>query len=215
MKKAIKTPAKKVVKKAVKKAPIKIKRKPIEKSNLSQIIGMDKEIIKKRNDAFNKLSEHEKRKHVLNEALLIMRENKFIAGDGYGRTYPKSSYCYLPSGDIQKQLMNGLVCEGCAKTAIVVARASLGDRAKMGSSVSALAHRVSFEIFGKRCADLIEALYEEVGSGFDYGSEENIAFENLSSSLPGRWGSPSNRLKAIFKRMLKDDGYLVIAGEKY
>lgn len=190
------------------------------KTHLDRIRKLNTMDVEKRNARFNALSPLKKRVHIAAEAILMIDAGQFIPGDGYGKVPDpvyKHNFAQFPDGNLQKLLMDGITCVGCAKTAAVVARASLGnevDRRRFGYT-DTMAHKVSAEIFGEDLSNIIEALYEDsefYGSRFGHGSE---VLNGLCASLPSRKESPDKRMKAIYARIVKGDGLLKYRGKTF
>jgi hypothetical protein len=104
---------------------------------------------------------------------------------GYGRVsnnrIPVSEAAF-PLGDLQMVVrQEGFQCVGCAKAAIIVAKAYIGNEVHVtpediagqkswgsrGLAAEPLANRVSEEVFGEECAMVIEGLYERALLRFD------------------------------------------------
>lgn len=178
------------------------------------------------NAKFNALPPMEKRLAICREILLTIETGTFVPGWGYGmiegaasigyRTHYLSHLC-LPIGDLQEHLMEGLKCKGCAKAAIIVAQARLGDNIRIdpvsdnGNTYPQtinLAHRISREIFGEVCAHIIEALYED---HYPKSCDKDAYYEFLDK-LPR---NNAERMKAIYQHIIDNDGYIVVGEEKF
>ena len=87
------------------------------------------------------------------------------------------------------------------------------DSGDIGYNSQALAHEVSYEIFGKTCADIIESLYE---SGF-------VKTVVLTSNQYKSWDTYVNylpvaldkRMKAIYQNIIDNKGFLKIGRYKF
>lgn len=203
---------------ATKKAPAKAPAKAAKKvSNLTRIMKMSDEAIKKRNEKFNKLSPMQKRVAVAEEVILMLKAKQFVAGDGYGReldTLYEDRKADIRKGEVQKTLVSGIVCEGCAKAGIFIAKASLGNDVQMRSYLAQdVAHNESRELFGD-AADIIEDLYEDNSerTGFDYDYLDQFWGKRTP---PSRYGEPKKRMLAIFESIVKNKGCVVIGNDKY
>ena len=182
-------------------------------------------IQKKKNAEFNALSPMKKRVAVAQDVLLQLKIGKFKAGDGYGSSKfrGRKLYHYDPLGvaDLQTNLIAGMECVGCAKGACLISRARLGDKVFMEyfDSVEDNAHRVSYEIFGEYCADIIEALYEVWEHPRDWSSDtsthEKHAFDEYRDSLPPRHSKPRERMEAIYQNIVDNKGKLKIGKYRY
>ena len=182
-------------------------------------------IQKKKNAEFNALSPMKKRVAVAQDVLLQLKIGKFKAGDGYGtakmRGRKLDHYDPLDIGDLQTNLIAGMECVGCAKGACLISRARLGDKVTMENidSIEDNAHKVSYEIFGERCADLIEALYEGWRHPEDWSSglsgHEERAFDDYKRLLPVRGGKPRERMEAIYQNIVDNKGKLKLGKYRY
>lgn len=193
-----------------------------KEQRLQELQALTPAELKKKNAKFNALPPMKKRVAIAEEILLQIRMKQFIPGDGYGSTYegPDARYGPLtspfPYGDIQQSFINGITCIGCAKAGVIVARAALGDKVKRkdGVGVSNLAHKVSAEIFGKELANIIEALYESTGT-YLRSKEKNEALDKYRAKLPNRYTNAAGRMKAIYKNIAKNKGFLVVGKFKF
>ncbi len=210
------------------------------------------ERIKKDNAAYEAMTSMERRVAVAKEVRLMLKKGTFLAGSGYGtvnsvggyspdlpmlnKSEPYYSRAKFPLGDLQPIIRaGGFECVGCAKAAIIVARAAVGNEVHITRksfdgdySAQPLAARISKEVFGDQCADLIECLYED-------WSYENIiwkeqfkskdplkgdaakikAYETYKASLPNRYDTSQERMDAIYADIVKNKGYLVIGKYKF
>jgi hypothetical protein len=121
--------------------------------------------IKAGNTRFKKLSLLGKRLAIARDVLAQLKIGSFVASSGYGHAvsveHQTGLRSLLPYGDLQENLNNGVVCEGCAKAAVLISKARLANEVIVHNQSSQdMAHETSREIFGEECADVIEALYE-------------------------------------------------------
>lgn len=184
--------------------------------------------LKENNDAYNALPPMKKRVATAKEIIAEIELGEFRPGSGYGSVLRlenkkfKETTGHFPTGDLQQHIIKGgFVCEGCAKAAVIVARAKLGDNVHLDTNNDSydIAHEVSSEIFGKVCADIIESIYENA-------DEDDLELQTLtlrqrraivkySESLPDRFGETTLRMKAIYQNIIDNKGRLVIGNDKY
>ncbi len=168
--------------------------------------------LRENNAKFHALLEMEKRVAIAKEVILQLEQGRFVAGFGYGRVHSGE----FPSGDLQEDLHKGLVCVGCAKGACIAAKAWLGndiDGTSFHYEPRTLARKVSYEIFGQTCADIIEALYERgfvnpVVLTFD----QKKSFYAYDDKLPK---TSYRRMKAIYQNIIDNKGFLKIGKYKF
>lgn len=200
-------------------------------SNLKTIMGLSKEEITKRNEAFNALPEMEQRKMILKEAIDLLEE-KLVKPGMYYLTVGTSDQDFALFGslldkEMQEVLCEGLVCECCAITAMLVAKASLGNDVRLSENqpyrfidIDRSAANSAKQLL-KEAASVIEYLYEGsrtsgFGSfidGLDDRTRE--AFYKLYDQFPYRHIDPKARMIAIYKYMLDNEGYLVVGEQKF
>jgi hypothetical protein len=131
------------------------------KTRLDQIRGLTKEDILALNAQFNSLPEPEKRQSIAREVVMMIGAKQFAARNSYG-TLRQGETAFYPQGEMQNIIMaEGVVCTGCAKAAIIAARASLGNDINLGlMDYASQSARNSRRVFGALLADVIEAVYE-------------------------------------------------------
>ena len=181
---------------------------------------LSKKTIEKRNAEFNALPPMKKRVAVAKDVLLQLEAGKLVAQSmSYGHIEGKGGSSPIPSGPLQDTLIqmseSGIVCAGCAKAAAMISRARLGNAVTVDGSFQSTekyAHSVTDEIFGDKCAEVIEGVFE----GWGYGSgisAESKAIREFTLGL--RNESSHDRMVAIYKNIVKNRGRLVIGKYKY
>jgi hypothetical protein len=172
--------------------------------------------LKKRNAAFNKLSPMKKRVAVAKDIILQLKVGTFVAGGGYGHQQGRFS---LPIGNLQKKVCEGIVCEGCAKAACIISKAKLGNDVHIGIGYNdrGVANDVSYDIFGAKCADVIESLYEMCVMGDTAFTDKEVdAIEKATDRLQEQHVSYSNEyMAAIYQNIVDNDGELKIGRFKF
>lgn len=207
--------------------------------------------IKSDNAAYEAMGPMERRVAVSKEIITMLRIGSFVPGTGYGRVErmngehaelplvdPKwgkdSDRFDFPFGDLQPIIRaGGFECVGCAKAAVIVARASVGNQVKITKRslnedglAERLANKVSHEVFGTT-ADIIEGLYENWSLEDDgspnffrtgrrlFGKDEKRigAYEKMRERLSDI--DSDDRMRAIYRNVIKNEGYLNIGGYKY
>lgn len=174
--------------------------------------------LEERNAKFNALPPMKKRVAVAKDILLQLEEGTFLAGIGYGRLVPnEDGLCDdIPAGDLQKNLLNGIKCIGCAKAAVIISRAKLGDNVNLIAPLYSsgwLANHVSYEIFGKQCADMIENMYELSLVGLPIDEAGQAAYLRYRSELYAM--RVTDRMRSIYQNIIDNKGFLVIGEHKY
>ena len=192
---------------------------------------MTKEDIQAMNAEFNALPKPEQRKRIAKEVLLMLEHGSMVADNGYGIITGGKRACYTVP-DLQVAISDGYVCVGCAKAAIIAAKASVGDGIHMkddfgyGSISRAYAGR---ELGDDRLADIIETLYEGDVAFLGYKGEtwrhqlnpvQWTAIRDFKNRLHElHSGRTQETMKAImqviFQNIVDNDGYLVIDGHKF
>lgn len=177
---------------------------------LKKTISLKK--LRENNAKFHVLPEMEKRVAIAKEVILQLEQGRFVAGFGYGHVCSGE----ISGDDLQEDLHKGVVCVGCAKGACIAAKAWLGndiDGRDIGYNSQALAHAVSYEIFGQTCADLIEALYENgLVKHIVLTSEQRRSFFVYADKLPVFY---ENKMKAIYQNIIDNNGHLKIGKYKF
>ena len=169
------------------------------------------------NARFNALPPMEKRLAIARDILSQLKAGAFIAGSGYGSEHQR---WFLPLGDLQKNLNDGVVCDGCAKAAILISKARLGNEVIVDDDFyglnKMLAQEVSRAFFGVKCADVIEALYEGNAGYcvFDVSTPEYFAIEKYIDRLPDGI-LDRERMERIYKNIVRNKGYLKIGEYKF
>jgi hypothetical protein len=208
------------------------------------------ERIKKDNAAYKVMTSLERRVVVAKEIRTMLKKRTFSAEYGYGRVEKinnEPSYHNLPVlssglrgnmplGDLQPIIRaGGFECTGCAKAAVIIARAAVGNEVRISlksldniGNAKPLADKVSKEVFGAQCADVIECLYEEWKYGengyfwndrfkskdpFKNNEGKAEAFNNYVESISSL--DLKKRMDEIFENIVKNKGYLVIGEYKF
>jgi len=141
--------------------------------------------IQEDNAAYAAMSPMERRVRISEEIISMILKGTFVPLRGYGRVSKNNipvGEDAFPLGDLQMVVrQEGFQCMGCAKAAIIVAKAYIGNEVHVtpediagqkswgsrGLAAEPLANRVSEEVFGAECAMVIEGLYERVLFRFD------------------------------------------------
>ncbi len=199
------------------------------------------ERLKKDNAAYKAMTPMQRRVVVAKEIRSMLKKGTFVADYGYGRVrshtlpeLPSGFTAEMPLGDLQPIIRaGGFECIGCAKAAVIIARAAVGNDVCTSpksfddeGGAKPLADKVSKEVFGAQCADLIECLYEEWKYEGDFwrlrfkskdpfkGNEEKTeVFNNYVESLFSL--RLESRMDAIYANIVKNKGYLVIGEYKF
>lgn len=167
------------------------------------------------NAKFNALSPMEKRLAIARDILSQLKAGAFIAGSGYGSEFRRG---LLPQGDLQKNLSDGVVCEGCAKAAILISKARLANEVIVHNQSSQdMAHETSREIFGEECADVIEALYEldsgclwRLNLSYDQRAAVYRAHERIYAVT-----DRETRMRLIYQNIVDNGGKLKVGRYKF
>lgn len=179
---------------------------------------MTKKELQERNAAFNALPPMKKRVAVAKDVLLMLGTGKFVAEDGYGVLRKKGGLLSVSSFENLQPILqlSGIVCEGCAKAAAVVAKARLGN--DVYGWIADNAHSVSDEVFGESLSKIIECVYEdwvERDELMDFSYREAVAIKKFARSIPGRFDDPKARMIAIYQNIVTNRGRFVVGKYKY
>jgi hypothetical protein len=171
--------------------------------------------IEKDNAAYAAMAPLERRVRIAKEVLQMMKANLFVPSWGYGHVQIKKD-SYRDEGSLQSQMIRGEIwCEGCVKAATLFAKAMLVDGLSGYDLREGMTQEVSQEVFGHRCADLMEALYErwDIQMELPWLSREQLKavkeFDEVTTALRGE------RMKLLYSNIVKNGGHLVIGPYKF
>lgn len=205
---------------------------------------MSQEQIEKDNAAYAAMSPMERRVRISEEIVLMLDLGKMVAGMGYGRLSSINGVSRgaldslrFPLGDLQPIVRGDFQCVGCAKAAVIVAKAAVANAVHVtsmdvnGMKSDALAERISHEVFGKECAAVIEGLYEEVGeyalanghndhflpvkklyAAIGLDPAKRASFVAYSRSLPS---DSQGRMRAIYLNIVQNGGALKVGDHSF
>lgn len=192
------------------------------------------------NAAYRAMSPMERRVRISEEIIAMIGREAFVPLAGYGRIskggFPFAGDAF-PLGDLQLVVRKeGFQCMGCAKAAIIVAKAYVGNEVHVTREdisgwmgAERLADRISEEVFGRECAMVIEGLYEQVKFLFDSDGvmiprvgyvfnkvwltigkdrEKMLAYNAYCDELPSLF--QRDRMVAIYRNIIDNQGALVV-----
>ena len=193
-----------------------------QQTRVQRMRAMTEEDIKRMNDEFNSLEPRQQRLEIAREVLSMLTAKEFVASGGYASVMSQGEQLVpLPKGNLQINIVNGLVCEGCARGAVFVARAVLGNDVHVGDPSlrfdDALVRKVSADSMGQNFGPLIETLYEDeedfplsdiLEPWSNSEKQAHADFMEFKESLPDRQDNPEGRMRAIFENIVANGGNL-------
>ncbi len=206
--------------------------------------------IKADNAAYALMSPMERRVRISQHIIAMIESGTFVPLRGYGRVsknrIPVSDGPAFPLGDLQMVVhQEGFQCVGCAKAAIIVAKAYIGNEVHVthedvteqwgsrGLAAEPLANRVSEEVFGHECALIIEGLYELAVLLFDSDGvlipssgyvtqkverllkDDREKMEAYAAYCAGLPRDYAERMIAIYRNIIDNKGSLVVGPYRF
>jgi hypothetical protein len=175
---------------------------------------LDPKAIEKRNKAFHKLSNRKQRVAIAEDVLQQLKLKKYKAETGiyvYSRELHNLRYddeaTQPGTFDLQKTLLGDTPqCDVCGLGAAFCSLARLGNNVTLDDADSDSIHRTLTPIFGKKQVAMIENAFEGKTINEHAGYELSDRKTRATEAFYNKYDNDKDRLKAIFKNVIKNDG---------